>query len=165
MRGKTFKEEIRDLIDQCETDIETTTKLFEQNIKILCPFHEEKTPSLVINISHDRAHCFGCGYEASLRQFCLDYKKKTRDRKQRGVSARDIDAPVYDDFISRLKALEPLQSDLFRSFDLMAMLDCGPRSLIGRLTRLIDDICAISERRYSIEGDENKGTVRVCRER
>lgn len=29
----------------------------------LCPFHAERTPSMVVDESRDRAFCFGCGWE------------------------------------------------------------------------------------------------------
>ena len=29
-------------------------------LRIRCPFHEEKTPSLSLNIDSGRFHCFGC---------------------------------------------------------------------------------------------------------
>ena len=31
------------------------------SVKILCPFHEEKTPSLILNDELNSYHCFGCG--------------------------------------------------------------------------------------------------------
>ena len=31
------------------------------SFKILCPFHEEKTPSLILNDELNSYHCFGCG--------------------------------------------------------------------------------------------------------
>ena len=32
-----------------------------KNMKGLCPFHNEKTPSFIINRSKQSFHCFGCG--------------------------------------------------------------------------------------------------------
>ena len=31
------------------------------NLKGLCPFHDEKSPSFNVRPTHDTYHCFGCG--------------------------------------------------------------------------------------------------------
>lgn len=35
----------------------------------LCPFHDEKTPSLSINIEKGVFHCFGCGAQGGVKRF------------------------------------------------------------------------------------------------
>ena len=37
-----------------------------KSIKILCPFHEEKTPSLILNDELGVYHCFGCGASGNI---------------------------------------------------------------------------------------------------
>lgn len=43
--------------------------------KALCPFHEEKTPSLVINRGDSHYHCFGCGAHGDAIQFLMTHLK------------------------------------------------------------------------------------------
>ena len=37
-----------------------------KSYKILCPFHEEKTPSLILNDELGVYHCFGCGASGNI---------------------------------------------------------------------------------------------------
>src|SRR5580698_6641100 len=43
--------------------------------KGLCPFHEEKTPSLVIQRGDSHYHCFGCGAHGDAIQFLMTHLK------------------------------------------------------------------------------------------
>lgn len=40
-------------------------------IKILCPFHPEKTPSLSINVADGKWQCFGCGAKGNTLEFLV----------------------------------------------------------------------------------------------
>ena len=42
--------------------------------KALCPFHEEKTPSFVVNPEKKYYHCFGCGAGGDVFKFVQEYK-------------------------------------------------------------------------------------------
>lgn len=45
-----------------------------QGVRILCPFHQEKTPSLFIEASSGKWHCFGCGRGSiSFKDFIMQY--------------------------------------------------------------------------------------------
>lgn len=35
-------------------------------VPVICPAHEEKTPSCMVDIEKKRFHCFSCGAEGSL---------------------------------------------------------------------------------------------------
>lgn len=43
--------------------------------KALCPFHEEKTPSFVIQKGDSHYHCFGCGAHGDAIQFLMTHLK------------------------------------------------------------------------------------------
>ena len=43
--------------------------------KANCPFHQEKTPSFVINQSKGYYHCFGCGVSGDSITFVMEYEK------------------------------------------------------------------------------------------
>jgi DNA primase len=56
-------------------DIKSTLKKFlvwigmrgmSYDSTMLCPFHEEKTPSMVFNSKTRQYHCFGCGKNSSI---------------------------------------------------------------------------------------------------
>ncbi|MDX4947324.1 CHC2 zinc finger domain-containing protein, partial [Providencia manganoxydans] len=44
-----------------------------KDVVLLCPFHDEKTPSCVISPDKNLYHCFGCGAGGSV----LDWVMKT----------------------------------------------------------------------------------------
>ncbi|WP_297809802.1 DNA primase [uncultured Helicobacter sp.] len=43
--------------------------------KACCPFHQEKTPSFVLNANKGYFHCFGCGASGDSIKFVMDYEK------------------------------------------------------------------------------------------
>ncbi len=43
--------------------------------KACCPFHQEKTPSFVINAQKGFYHCFGCGVSGDAIEFVKEYEK------------------------------------------------------------------------------------------
>ncbi len=45
--------------------------------KALCPFHEEKTPSFVLQAGDDHYHCFGCGAHGDAIAFLMNHLKMT----------------------------------------------------------------------------------------
>jgi len=58
------------------------------NFKALCPFHQEKTPSFMINPSRQTFHCFGCGAGGSVFRFVMDYEHTDFPSAVRKLAAR-----------------------------------------------------------------------------
>jgi DNA primase len=52
-----------------------TLKKAGRNFKAVCPFHNEKTPSLVISPERQIWHCFGCGKGGDVYSFLMEYEK------------------------------------------------------------------------------------------
>ena len=45
-----------------------------KNLKALCPFHNEKTPSFIISEEKQLFHCFGCGAAGNAISFITQYE-------------------------------------------------------------------------------------------
>lgn len=45
--------------------------------KALCPFHEEKTPSFIVQSGDTHYHCFGCSAHGDAISFLMNYQKLT----------------------------------------------------------------------------------------
>lgn len=44
--------------------------------KIVCPFHDDVNPSVIIDLSQGRWYCFGCGKSGDARKFVSEMEKK-----------------------------------------------------------------------------------------
>lgn len=53
----------------------------KNQVKILCQFHEEKTPSLSINMEDGKFQCFGCGAKGNTLEFLM--LKEGKDAKSK----------------------------------------------------------------------------------
>lgn len=62
-----------DLVEVLSTYVEL--KRIGSSYKGLCPFHDEKTPSFLIQKGDTHYHCFGCGAHGDAIQFLMSHQK------------------------------------------------------------------------------------------
>src|SRR3989338_494477 len=48
-----------------------------RSFKANCPFHQEKTPSFIVNHERQIFHCFGCGEGGDVLSFVMKYEQLT----------------------------------------------------------------------------------------
>ncbi len=65
------------------------------NLKALCPFHQEKTPSFTVSPSRQTFHCFGCGAGGSVFRFVMDYEHVDFPFAVRKLAAR-VGIPIVE---------------------------------------------------------------------
>ncbi len=79
---RTFTKESLDLLRQRIDLTEVVAPYVDlkrtgSSSKGLCPFHEEKTPSFVIQSGDTHYHCFGCGAHGDAVEFLMTHEKLT----------------------------------------------------------------------------------------
>lgn len=62
-----------DIVDVVGSCIEL--KRAGASFKAPCPFHDEKSPSFVVNPARQKYHCFGCGAGGDSINFVMEYEK------------------------------------------------------------------------------------------
>src|ERR671936_665124 len=68
-----------------------------QNLKALCPFHAEKTPSFTVSPTRQMFHCFGCGVGGNVLTFLMKIEGATFPEAVRELARRaGIDLPVAE---------------------------------------------------------------------
>jgi DNA primase len=71
-----FIDELLDRVDITEViDARVPLKRTGRNLKGLCPFHKEKTPSFTVNGDKQFYYCFGCGAGGNAIGFLMDYER------------------------------------------------------------------------------------------
>ncbi len=79
---RTFTKDSLDLLRQRINLVEVISPYVDlkrsgSSFKGLCPFHEEKTPSFIINSGDSHYHCFGCGAHGDAVEFLMTHEKLT----------------------------------------------------------------------------------------
>jgi DNA primase len=59
-----------------------------RNFKTTCPFHNEKTPSLIISPERQIWHCFGCGKGGDVYTFLMEYENMEFPEALRSLAKR-----------------------------------------------------------------------------
>jgi DNA primase len=59
-----------------------------RNLKGLCPFHQEKTPSFMVNAEKQIFHCFGCGTGGDAFSFLMKYENMSFPEALRRLAER-----------------------------------------------------------------------------
>ncbi len=77
MARRSYQSVIEEIKSKCDiTDVVSQVvplKRAGTNLKGLCPFHSEKTPSFVVSDSRQRFTCFGCGASGDVIEFIQRY--------------------------------------------------------------------------------------------
>jgi DNA primase len=66
------------------------------NLKALCPFHQEKTPSFHVSPQRQTFHCFGCGAGGTVFRFVMEYEHVDFPSAVRKLAAR-VGIPVIEE--------------------------------------------------------------------
>ena len=75
--------QIVDIIGEC-----VSLKRAGANMKGLCPFHAEKTPSFMVNPARQSFHCFGCGEGGDVLSFMMKYYNLTFPETLKNLAQR-----------------------------------------------------------------------------
>ena len=75
--------QIVDIIGEC-----VSLKRAGSNVKGLCPFHGEKTPSFTVNPVRQSFHCFGCGEGGDVLSFMMKYYNLTFPETMKQLAQR-----------------------------------------------------------------------------
>jgi len=75
-QGEDTVQLIKDAVDIAEIIGEhVSLKRAGTNLKGLCPFHSEKTPSFTVNPDRKTYHCFGCGEGGDVFSFMMNFHR------------------------------------------------------------------------------------------
>ncbi|PAF50687.1 DNA primase [Helicobacter sp. 13S00477-4] len=65
--------QVIDIVEIIDSYIEL--KKSGSNFNACCPFHDEKTPSFIVNRTKGLYHCYGCGVGGDAIKFVMEYEK------------------------------------------------------------------------------------------
>ncbi len=76
----SYNEQIVDQVQSLNDIVEiissyVSLKRAGRNFKANCPFHQEKTPSFIVNPDKQIFHCFGCGVGGDVFSFLMKYEQ------------------------------------------------------------------------------------------
>lgn len=116
-----------DIVDQVKTSTDIVTVISEyfplkrsgRNFKALCPFHDERTPSFMVNPERQIFHCFGCGAGGDviafvMRQEGYSFPEALRHLAERAGMSLPSNDPAAASRHERLLSLHDLAAGFFR---------------------------------------------------
>ena len=116
-------QQIKDKIDVAELIGEyIQLKQAGINKKGLCPFHNEKTPSFIVNSERQNWHCFGCGKGGDIFSFMeeiegMEFKEALKYLANRaGVQLTTFKSEVNSSEKNRIKEINQEASKFFHNF-------------------------------------------------
>jgi DNA primase len=108
-----ISQELKDRIREASDIVAVISKYVSlkpagKTLKGLCPFHQEKTPSFVVNPDKQFYHCFGCGvggdiFEFLMRKEGLSFMEALKDLAQRASIALPEDGDGQPSESDRLR--------------------------------------------------------------
>lgn len=123
--GMIPQEIINDVLERADIVSTVSTyiplKRAGRNYKALCPFHNEKTPSFVVNPDKQIFHCFGCGEGGNaitfvMKQEHLDFPDAVRRMAERAgitIPEREAVNPKIRDLKQALYHVQELAAQFF----------------------------------------------------
>lgn len=84
--------------------------------KALCPFHDEKSPSFIVNKGDTHYHCFGCGAHGDAIQFLMLHQRLTFSNAVQQLAERfqvhleQLEGRSYDAGINRTRLKEAVEA-------------------------------------------------------
>ena len=100
---KIIKEKIN-LVDFLSKDLRLIKS--GSNYKALCPFHNEKTPSFIINQNKNTYNCFGCGASGDVFSYVIE-KYKVDFKEALKILANEVGVDLkYNSYSSLKKSTE-----------------------------------------------------------
>lgn len=114
--GPESVEAIRSKLDIVElvTDYVSSLQRSGKNLKGLCPFHDEKTPSFIVSPERQTFHCFGCGEGGDAFSFLMKIEKlgfaeateKLAERTGVVIASSEKNDPKYKERVDLKAALD-----------------------------------------------------------
>ena len=95
------------------------------NLKGLCPFHNEKTPSFVVSPTKQLCKCFGCGKGGNAVHFLMEIEQLTYPEaiktlaKKYGIEVKEkeLSAEEQKNISMRVKTDKPSACPIFANAD------------------------------------------------
>jgi DNA primase len=90
-------EDVKEKLNLVEVISEyTPVKMVGNSYKCVCPFHNDKNPSLVISPEKGLWHCFGCGAGGDIFRFVMDYDRiDKKEALERLARKANINLEIY----------------------------------------------------------------------